>query len=50
MMTDWIKKKVEFIAPVEILAGENELESLALGALRVLKGEEKAYEYVDAEF
>lgn len=50
MMTDWIKKKVEFIAPVEILAGENELESLALGALRVLKGEEKAYEYIDAEF
>lgn len=50
MMTDWISKKVKFIAPVEILAGENELESLALGTLRVLKGEEKAYTYEDSEF
>lgn len=45
MMTGWIKKRVEFIAPVEIIAGENELRSLALGALRVLKGEEEALEY-----
>jgi len=45
MLTDWIVKRIAFIAPVEILPGENELESLALGALRVLKGEEEAYEY-----
>lgn len=45
LLTQWIKNRVEFIAPVEIVPGENELESLALGALRVLKGEEKAYEY-----
>lgn len=45
MMTEWVKERVEFIAPVEILPGENELESLALGALRVIKGEEKAHEY-----
>lgn len=45
MMTEWIKKRVEFIAPVEIVPGENELESLALGTLRVLKGEESAREY-----
>jgi butyrate kinase len=45
MMTEWIKGRVEFIAPVEILPGENELEALALGALRVIKGEEKAHEY-----
>ncbi len=44
-ITNWIKKRVEFIAPVEIVPGENELESLALGTLRVLKGEEKAREY-----
>lgn len=50
LMTEWISEKVKFIAPVEILPGENELESLALGTLRVLKGEEKAYTYVDAEF
>ncbi|SMP38591.1 butyrate kinase [Anoxynatronum buryatiense] len=45
MMTGWIQKRVEFIAPVELIPGENELRSLALGALRVLKGEETALEY-----
>ncbi len=40
MVTDWIKERVEFIAPVVIVPGENELESLALGGLRVLRGEE----------
>ena len=47
MLTTWIKKRVEFIAPVEIMPGENEMEALALGTLtlRVLKGEEDAREY-----
>jgi butyrate kinase len=45
MMTGWITERVEFIAPVEIIPGENELESLAHGALRVLRGEEQAYTY-----
>lgn len=45
MMTDMIRERVEFIAPVEIMAGENEMESLALGALRVLRNEEQAREY-----
>lgn len=45
LITGWVKKRVEFIAPVEIVPGENELESLALGTLRVLKGEEAAREY-----
>ncbi|MCG8540023.1 MAG: butyrate kinase [Clostridia bacterium] len=48
MITSWITKRVKFIAPVEIMPGENELESLALGALRVLKSEEKARDYVEA--
>ncbi|NMM64611.1 butyrate kinase [Clostridium sp. P21] len=47
MITNWIKKRVEFIAPVEIMAGENEMESLVLGTLRVLKGEEEAREYIE---
>jgi butyrate kinase len=47
MLTDWIVKRVKFIAPVEILAGENEMESLAFGALRVLRGEESAREYIE---
>lgn len=45
MLTGIIKKRVEFMAPVLIMPGENELESLAWGALRILKGEEKAHTY-----
>jgi len=45
MITTWIKERVEFIAPVEIMPGENEMEALALGILRVLKGEEDAKVY-----
>lgn len=44
-----IKPKVEFIAPVMVLPGENELEALALGALRVLQGEERARDYIVEE-
>lgn len=47
MLTDWIVKRVKFIAPVEILAGENEMEALSLGVLRVLRGEECAREYTE---
>ncbi|AET69826.1 butyrate kinase [Desulfosporosinus orientis DSM 765] len=47
LLTKWIKDRVEFIAPVEIMPGENELESLAFGALRVLEGKEELKEYVD---
>jgi butyrate kinase len=48
MITSWVKKRVAFIAPVEIMPGENEMESLALGTLRVLRGEEEAREYVES--
>lgn len=47
MITGWITERVQFIAPVIVEAGENELESLAFGALRVLKGEETAAEYTE---
>lgn len=47
MLTNWIKKRVEFIAPVEIMPGENEMESLAYGILRVLRGEEKSRVYTE---
>ncbi|HOO64633.1 MAG TPA: butyrate kinase, partial [Synergistaceae bacterium] len=33
--------RIGFIAPVEVVPGEEELISLAEGALRVLRGEEK---------
>lgn len=44
-ITDDIVRRVKFIAPVVIMPGEEELESLAMGALRVLNKEEKAKEY-----
>lgn len=45
MMTDWIVKRVCFIADVKVYAGEDEMSALAQGALRVLRGEEKAKQY-----
>ena len=47
MLTDEIKCRVGFIAPVLLYPGENEMESLAQGAFRILTGEEQArvFEY-----
>jgi len=47
MLTSWIKNRVSFIADVEIMPGENEMEALAYGALRVMRGEETAKEYTE---
>ncbi len=44
-ITSQIIERVKFIAPVSVYAGENEMEALALGALRVLKNEEKPLQY-----
>lgn len=44
-LVDWIKSRVSFIADVLVFPGENELEALALGALRVLRNEEPAKIY-----
>ncbi len=44
-ITNWIEERVKFIAPVTVLPGENEMASLALGTLRVLRNEEKARIY-----
>lgn len=40
-----ISERVRFIAPISVVPGEEELESLAMGALRVLRNEEKAKLY-----
>jgi butyrate kinase len=40
-----INERVQFIAPVLIYAGDDEMKALALGALRVLQGVENAKEY-----
>lgn len=44
-ITDEIRDYCQFIAPVEIYAGENELEALATNAIRVLSGTLEAKEY-----
>lgn len=44
-LTELISERVEFIAPVVIYPGENELEALALAGLRVLRGKEVAKKY-----
>ncbi len=43
--TGAIKQMVDQIAPVKTFPGEHEMTALALGALRVLRGREKAAEY-----
>lgn len=47
--SDYVVREVgrmtAFLAPLEVVAGEFEMEALALGALRVLRGEEEAREY-----
>ena len=47
LLTDIIQEKVDFIAPVEIAPGEYELEALAAGGLRIIKGEEKVRKLID---
>ncbi len=44
-LVGWIEDRVGSLAPVTVIPGEREMEALALGALRVLRGEEEAKEY-----
>ena len=48
-VTSEIEKRVSFIAPVVVYAGEDEMRSLALGGLRVLRGEERVKIYVSPD-
>lgn len=45
MLVKWIRSRVAFIAEILVFPGEDELRSLAEGALRVLRGEENAKDY-----
>ena len=45
MLVGWIKERVAWIAPVLVFPGEDEMHALALGALRVIRGEVEALEY-----
>ena len=42
-------RSVDWIAPVTVMPGENEMQSLAEGVLRVLRGGETARFYPDDE-
>ena len=42
-LTDSIRKRLSFVPAVECYPGENEMQSLAEGALRVLRNEEQAH-------
>ena len=44
-LTERIQKMCGFLAPVQVIAGEYEMEALAAGAYRVLSGEEPEKEY-----
>ena len=47
--TETVAGYVDWIAPVVIYPGEDEMQSLALGGLRVLRGEEEARTFVKNE-
>jgi butyrate kinase len=44
-LVDLIKKRINFIAPIEVYPGEDEIEALVEGTLRVLSGEEEPLRY-----
>jgi butyrate kinase len=45
LLMAWVKRRVEFLAPVEILPEVEEMRALAQGCQRVLRGEEAAKVY-----
>ncbi len=49
LLVEKLRRKVRFIAPVAVIPGEFEMEALAAGITRVLKGEEKARVYREHE-
>jgi butyrate kinase len=49
MFTNWIIELVNFIAPIYIYPGEDELKALCEGGLRILRGEEEAKVYGEGD-
>jgi butyrate kinase len=45
ILMGWVRKRVEFLAPVEVLPEVEEMRALAMGCLRVLRWEEEAKVY-----
>ncbi len=48
-MTQMISDYTAFLAPIHVFPGENEMQALAEGGLRILRGEEEAKEFSLAE-
>ena len=46
-LMELIRERVAFLAPIMVIPGEEEMQALALGALRVLRGEEPAKTYAE---
>lgn len=45
LLIKWIKKRIKFLGRVILYSGEEELEAMVRGALRVLQGKEKTKKY-----
>jgi butyrate kinase len=45
MLTDWVTERIQFLAPVRVYPGEDEMAALAQGGLRVLQAEEEIKTY-----
>ena len=45
LLTGWIRERVAWIGPVAVYPGEDEMQALAEGALRVLRGQELPRSY-----
>lgn len=45
ILTGWIRERVSFLAPVQVYPEVEEMKALALGALRVLRGQDPGKEY-----
>lgn len=50
MLMDMIVRRIKHLVRVEIYPGEKEMEALAFGALRILRGEESAREFHRADY
>ena len=46
ILTKQVEEYVGFLAPVIVMPGEKEMEALALGGLRILRGEETIHVYL----
>ncbi len=49
MLTEWIRERVAFLAPVFVYPGEDEMSALAEGGLRVLSKEEDVKSYLQKQ-